>query len=459
VADKKFFKSFFRAIPFVNMFVPEIKNESKGIYYFGKDNLLPNKLLKWVLDSGTAKRAVSKRSAYIAADGFVDDSAANLMVNSKMTADKILTEISGYSSYFKGFALNIVRNGNNEIMIKQVLPLQDIRKKLDGNLIYNPTYSALKFDRNQEITIKPFLGARKLNADEMASVYNHGELLYAYHKSADNPTYPIADYYAGIEDIRTSSELQKLDFESTVNGFMPSAILTLIGGLDNESKDENGMTEQDYFDESLESFTGNKKDADGRSDRFKLLVANARTKEEVPSLQAFDAKPILEASNSKREVIDRAVCRLFGVPPVLCGFQDAAVLGNQQAMANASQELCNDVMSDQQLITEAFKEIYPAYNWDITTFKPIQYIEPELMAVLTPTEKRALIGYEELPSLTTGESLLSERLGVGGTQSLVSILVDPALSSEQKKAAMQVLFGLTDEDANKLVQGAITPQA
>jgi hypothetical protein len=439
------------------MYVPEIRNESKGIFMFGKDNLLPNKLMKWVLDSGTAKRAVSKRSAYIASDGFVDDTSANLMVNGYKTADKLLTEISGYQSYFRGFALHIIRNGNSDIQISKVLPLQDIRKRLDGDYSYNPTYSSIKFDKEKEQIIKPFFGSRKLTSDELMSVKDNGELYYAYHKSADNPHYPIPDYYAGIEDVRTSSELQKLDYESAVNAFMPSAILTIIGGLDNVNVDETGRTEEQSFNENLEAFTGNVKDAEGRSGRMRLMVTNARTKEEIPTLQSFDSKPILEAANTKRDVIDRAVCRLFGVPPVLAGFQDAAVLGNQQAMANASQELCNDVISDQQLITETFAAIYPGMNWDITSFKPIQFIAPELMAVLTPTEKRALIGYEELPSLTTGESLLSERLGVGGTQSLISILVDPNLVPEQKKAALQILFGLTTEDATKLVQGAITP--
>lgn len=390
----KFFKSFIKAIPFVNMWVPEIENKSTGVYLFGKDNLLPNKLMKWVLDSGTAKRAVSKRSAYIAADGFVDEQAANFKVNDFQTADKILTEIAGYQAYFKSFVLHIKRDGNSKPMIKKILPFQDVRKKIDGNYIFNPTFSAEKYDKAKDQTIHAYKGTRVLSNEELMEVKDTGEIVYAYHKSADNPQYPIPDYYAGIEDIRTSSELQKFDFESVTNAFLPSAILTLIGNLDNETEDAEGMTEQDYFDESLEAFTGNVKDANGKSGRMRLMVTNARTKDEIPTLQTFDAKAIVDASNTKRDIIDRAVCRLFGVPPVICGFADAAILGNQQAMANASNELNNDVISDQQLVTETFAMLFPEVtNWDITTFRPIQFIPDSLLTDLTVDERRALIGY------------------------------------------------------------------
>jgi len=420
------------------MFVPTQENKTKGIYMFGHDNLLPNKLMKWVLNSGTAKRAVSKRSAYISADGFVDDTAANFQVNPLQTADKIVTEISGYQSYFKGFALHVKRTPEIQLT---VLPFQCVRKKLDGNFIFNPTFNDVKFDEKKNIEIAAFKGL-KLTPAQLEEVRENGEIIYAYHRNADNPNYPIPDYYAGIEDIRTASELQKLDFESVVNGFIPSALLTFVGELDDEIEDETGMTEKDYFDEQLESFTGGMKNADGVSGRMRALVSWVRTKDEIPSLQAYDAKSIIDASNAKREIIDRTVCRLFGVHPTLIGFSDAAILGNQQAMANASNELSNDVVSDQQLITEVFAMVYPDIkNWDLTSFKPISYIPETILADLTPTERRALVGYDELPQLTTGESLLSERLGVGGTQSLVSILVDVKLTPEQKSA----LYGAKGE--------------
>ncbi|MBK9357640.1 MAG: hypothetical protein IPN08_09690 [Bacteroidales bacterium] len=45
---------------------------------------------------------------------------------------------------------------------------------------------------------------------------------------------------------------------------------------------------------------------------------------------------------------------------------------------------------------------------------------------------------------------LAVSLGVGGTQSLQSILVDPNLQPEQKKNIIITLFGISEEDADKM---------
>lgn len=441
--------------PFKNRYEPTIENKQKGIYDYGRKNNLPNRLLEWVLDSGTAKLAQAKRATYIAADGFQEDEAAKFMVNDKQTADDLLGELAGYMSYFKGAALWVKRDGNGVIKSVSVLPLQDIRKKLDGNYTYNPTLSAKKFEKDKDKTIHRFLGAQPLTEMQLQGVGANGELLYIYKPTADNKHYPIPDYYAAIEDVRTSSELQKFDLETVYNAFITSAILTIFGDYDNQTEDDRGMTAQDYLDEQLKQFTGDGKDGDGVSGRNKLLVMTARTPDEAPKLQPFDSKVILEASNTKRDIIDRAVCRAFGVNPALVGFADAAILGNQQALANASDELSKNVWAEQAMISAAFKALFPEMDWTITSFRPIQYIPTELLKDLTASERRALIGYPELEQeANTDTKTLAELLGVDGTQSLTAVLADPAISDAQKVQIMQILFGLTPEQSNSLVYGS-----
>ena len=46
--------------------------------------------------------------------------------------------------------------------------------------------------------------------------------------------------------------------------------------------------------------------------------------------------------------------------------------------------------------------------------------------------------------------VLAQSLGVGGTQSLVSILQDPEMVDEQKKALLKILFSFTDEEVSAL---------
>ena len=183
-----------------------------------------------------------------------------------------------------------------------------------------------------------------------------------------------------------------------------------------------------------------------------LLVQFAKSKEEVPVLQQYDAKSILESSNSKRDTIGRAVCHLFGVHPVLVGYSDAAVLGNTQAISNASEELNKLVNPLQRMLTNAFKQLFPNNEWNISEYTPIQYIAPEVMADLTSDERRNIAGYEPLPDDgTTDVKPLAERLGVGGTQGLIQVMESTTLTPESKRGILSVLFSLNEADVNTLV--------
>jgi len=139
------------------------------------------------------------------------------------------------------------------------------------------------------------------------------------------------------------------------------------------------------------------------------MLMFAPNKDSIPVLQPFDAKAIYDASNTKRELIERSVCRLFGIHPVLMGYTDAAVLGNQQALSNAVALLNNKINSFQRHISSAFNELFGEdYDFTISTFTPYQFIAPELFAVLTEDEKRATGGYSPIERSipTEGDKIL-----------------------------------------------------
>lgn len=439
----------------VNMFVPEVEDKNKGIYKYGTDDLLPNRLLKAVADSGVATRCVGKLTEYIASDGFTDKAAAGLQVNPSQTADELLQEQANYAAYFNGAAFHIKRNAKGEVGEVTAIPFQCVRRGIGGGYLVNLTYGQPKADRKHDKHYPEYRGPQ-ISPEQLKEV-PYGEILYVYRKTAANAQYPVPDYYAGIEDIETSAEVSKYDLETVRNGFATSGIFTLVGDIDGETKDENGKTELDYVQEGLRVFTGQEKDANGLGGRNKLLVQFAKTKDEVPVLQQYDSKSILEASNSKRDVIGRAVCHLFGTHPVLMGFSDAAVLGNTQAIANASEELNKLVNPLQRMLTYAFKQLYPNNEWNISEYTPIQYIDPAIMADLTSDERRGIAGYEALPDDgTTDVKPLAERLGVGGTQGLIQVMESTTLTPETKRGLLSVLFSLNDTDVNTLIPNTQT---
>jgi hypothetical protein len=441
--------------PFQNLFVPVIEDKSQNIYRYGYDNLLPNKLIQWINESGVAKRCVNKVATYISADGFSEEATKTFKVNPFQTSDELLEQIRFDLAYFKGFALVISRDRSGKIVSAKHTPFQSIRKTLRGDFLINPTLGTKDYKKEKGEYYPKYKGVTITPiqlAEQIKNYGNKGEIYYVYEETPDNPHYPVPDYYAGIENIRTSSKIQQFDLNMVLNAFMPSAILTLVGTTDDKTQDKYGKTQRDYLNESLDQFTLRQGSQTGETNAGGLLVLEAKTKDEIPSLQTFDAKAIVDSSNSKREVVDRAVCRDMGVHPVLVGFSDAAILGNTQSIANASIELNNNVNGLQRMIERAMKNVYPLLDWSITKFNPVSYIPESVMNDLTQTERRELFGFPEL--IVEGvetKPLLIEKLGVGGTQAFTQILSDVNLSVEQKRATLTLLFGISSEDVLKLV--------
>lgn len=440
---------------FKNLFLPVIEDKSQNIYRYGQDNLLPNNLIRYINESGVAKRCVNKVSSYIAADGFSETDTKVFKVNAKQNSDELLQSIAYDCAYFKGYALQVGRDRSGKVVSAKHVPFQLLRKTLRGDFLFNPTYGMKEFKKDKNEYFPRFKGVQISPLElkkQMEDYGNKGEIFYVYEETPDNPHYPVPDYYSGVENLRTSSRIQQFDLNMVLNGFKPSAILTIVGNIDDKTKDARNKTARDYLDESLDQFTGRNANQYGETNEGGLLIMEAKTKEEAPILQTFDSKAILDASNSKREVVDRAVCRDFGVHPVLVGFSDAAILGNTQSIANASMELNNNVNSIQRMIERSMKVLFPELDWSLTKFQPVSFIPDAVLNDLTQTERRALFGYPELVvEGVDSKPLLVEKLGVGGTQAFTQILADTNLTPEQKKATLQLLFGISDEDVNKLV--------
>lgn len=82
----------------------------------------------------------------------------------------------------------------------------------------------------------------------------------------------------------------------------------------------------------------------------------------------------------------------------------------------------------------------------------LESVDPQLLADLTTNERRELIGYPPLKDDQADEQLLAERLGVGGTDALVSVLTNESLSKDSKRNILMILFNFTDEQATKAVE-------
>lgn len=401
----KSFKS--KVYNFMNLFVPQtIENRSANSLNYDSDNLFPNNLIKHLAESGTSTSCINKVTQFIEADGFSDDATSDMKVNQNETADQLLSLIASSVATFQAFALYITRTPDGKIAEVNYTEFENLRKTIDGNLIYNKNFGNQNFKKSEN-KIYPSFRKSELTmqelSDQVKTFGSMGEVFYVYRKRVGQSIYPIPSYYSGIEDIKTDAELSKFEYETAVNSFITSALLTIIGDVDNTTKDEKGKTDQDYLDATLKEFTGAVKDKKGMSGRNKLTVLSARTKEEVPVLQSFDSKSIMDAASGATDRVSRKVARLFEVPPFLIGLESATGF-NTKILVDQIELFNKTINSWQRMITSTFETLYPSMNWDISTFNPLSYIPSEVWAKLTDDEIRNIAGYEPIEKKISTQS-------------------------------------------------------
>jgi len=448
-----------KSLTYKNRVVKIVEDNSSDIIKYGADNAFPQKLIKQLDESGTATSCIDILTQYIYANGLVNEELGNTMINETQTFNELISELSTYVSPFQAVPLYVMRGLDGKVASVKVLPFEQIRKTKQGTYILNPTFGD-KHKKEKDKEFPAFYGSiitpQEVREHILEWGEDVGEILYFFRKKPLKNIYPIPTYFSAIEDINTDTELSKYELETVINSFLASGILNIVGNYDNTTKDEHGRTEQDYMDDALESFTGNKKDADGASGRQKLLILQAKTKEELAVFQPLSNEGVLNASDLATKRIAEKVSRAFGVPPFLIGLGGNVGFATN-IIADNIMLFNNRVLVLQELITDALELCFTQFNFKLTQLNPIKYIPSEVYAKLTDAEIRAIGGYETEENKATSNITLAQTLGVGGTQSLVGILQDSILTPDQKVNTLVILFGLSQEQAEKLVKTNIQP--
>jgi hypothetical protein len=357
---------------FKNILPVTTEKKGDGYFRYGWNDNLPLELIEAINNSGVAKKAAKKYAEYIQADGFVSPVASGFKVNSKQTADKFVGIFATSWSYFNAVVIHVSRLGNGRVGKSEVMPLQKFRRGINGTWFYNPTIQTDKYRRDAWVELQDFQGevatfeAMDINVKHFGG---RGEILYVYNGNPfDSGHYGLPDYLAAFEDLKTSSELSKMDYEAVLNGFVLGGIMT-FSGVNETTEGEDGLTDRQRVEEAMTQFTGLQKNKDGLTSRFGVLAHFVETPEQAPTYTATDPKPILEASNTKRDIIERSICRLFGVHPVLLGYSEAAVLGNTNAIEQARKELREAVKPVQGLIEETMATMYgSSIDWTLSEY-------------------------------------------------------------------------------------------
>lgn len=382
----------------------------KGIAY-GAGNVVPQIALDAALNSGTAYRCLERRTAFLVGMG-LPEPQASLPVPGQpgKTWGELWGELCSDMAYFNGAAL-LVRYANDKTIGEvHLLPFPSVRKTDKGTYLLNHQFGRRGFSKANTsehlpfdpdpLAVKALLKKAKEIDEKTGKPYGQpGQILYAYIAKAGEKDYPLPPHWAGLEDVLLDTELSKFDLEEVRNGFFPNGLLTIIGEEDNQVLDEAGMTQAERTDEALRNFTGNGTNQTGRD---KLLVLDAKTKEQAPVLTPFSGTTNLEKLDAKKESVGQVICRHIGIPPILAGFAKAGQLGAAQEILNAVELTQDDLAPLQAKALRTVALLNAALvGVKVGAKKPISFLPPEVLAVLTTDELRALGGYKPLPTAAT----------------------------------------------------------
>lgn len=278
--------------------------------------------------------------------------------------------------------------------------------------------------------------------------------IYYYKGRRSRDNYPVEDYRASVLSCLTQTEIKNYHWNTINNNFSISGVLSIMVGQGVPQNEKDDMEAK-----IIDKFAG----ADNGTKVMVALLPDSEHGVQFTPIAAdsFDKKYEALAEDTKNDIFIslRALPVLFGMT-VQTGFNtqeylDAWELYNKTAIVpkqSALKEISDDLIGRKgSVIIKPFTLSYDTEN-DIEPYMKdsVNDIPEQLFNDLTTNERRRLIGFEDIPDEEADQSILADRIGVGGTQSLIDVITNPDLNNDQKRGTLMVLFGLTEDQVNEI---------
>ena len=444
----------------------EVKDvKALGIQSWGAENNYPQKVEEIVKASGTGISCLRIRRKFIYGQGFSDPNVSKVVVNSQgHTADYILKKICDDYGFIDSCALHINYNANYTISSFHHVPIEHIRfEALDPD---TKTFNRVAVHRDWTSRLP---GAKKVKKDEIdfidlfnpdpAIIEAQVEAAGGWHKykgqilffSAEgDKEYSSPIYESELTNMRSEEGLDNVTGRNITSNFFPGAMIVDI----NNSKESKQQFEA--LKESFRSFIGDETLGN-------IFLCQVKSKEDIPQKVDLTSENYDAAFSVSQKYLPDAIGRVFNQPPILRAVDVGANFG-ADLISNAYKFYNTQTDSERRDVScNVFGKIFSLW-WkpgELTdsTISALVYdpqpsardIPSDILKDLTVNERRNLIGYKDIATGSNDQQLLSEKLGVEGTQSLVGIVSNPDLNNNQKNALLTTLFGLSAEQAQNIV--------
>ena len=361
--------------------------KADGIISYDVDNAYPQKVMRMVGASGTARNCVNLYSKFIAGMGFGDAASGDAIINRKGdTADLMLSEdVAPDFAHFGGFAAHVNYNLAFQKTSITSIPFEHVRLSLPEKDEHGKiTHVALYKDWGREFhrQIKK-ANIRKLHLfdddpeviaaqiEEAGGIQNYKGQVFWYSNKGQG--YPIPIYDPVLEDIDTDAQLKIYRNSNVRTGFSASHIFIHKGKFESD-------TDRAEFHQTIADFQG-------AEEAGSIMVIEVEDEEQIPELievksQVNDKVVNITNRNTKDNIIEA-----FGAPSILVNADQGSGVTFSNELLKLSYDFYNSITAPERKILERqFIKLFDNFHEPLGSFE-IEPLEWTITtAAPTPTE-------------------------------------------------------------------------
>lgn len=446
-------------------------------YDVGND--YPQKTSDIVNGSGIATSCLDIFKKFVNGKGFEDAIFGRTIIDGdKLTADNFHRQVAKDYTKHGGFAVHVNYNIFGEPVTFAHVPFAHCRLAIDDDGKVNKI--AVYDDWAREVN-------KKIDKDDidyihlydprkeviMAQIVEAGDIekykgQILYFGMDGQLVYPLAPYDSELEDIETDGQIKLFKYRNISGSFMASHMLVTYGQFEDSASDGGTATAPGFGGRKTETktaqeeaFIGKLKDFQGAENFNRLMHIEADTPEQKPELIPFTHQNSDKLFEYHETSTQANIRKVFTIPTIFIEAISGA-LGLSAQLKDAISFYNRITLDEREVLTEVYAQLFgPVYSGHTFTIKELNQFNTNSLEIkdaldaVSVNEKRELLGLP-VQQTTQDNITLAQKIGVGGTQSLQGILVDTALTREQKAGTLKVLFGLTEEQINEMLP-PITP--
>ncbi len=428
-----------------------------GIISYDYDNAYPQRTEQIALSSSTGTNCLRIRKKFIAGLGISDPELWKMVINSDgLTLDQFVRNIAGQIANNEGFAFHVNRNLNYKITEINLMKFKDFRfpeKKGTGKILF---YDDWGNDKNKKVKKEDLIEYDLFTNDKTEIIRQIGGDFdswkgQVYYYTPVEDEYPLAFFDSVLEDMETDAELKLFRKRTVKSNFLASHIL-IVGSEENTQIDDSISKNGVDSDPLLKALD----DLQGGENAGKFMVVEKSRPEDIFEVEKVDIQNYDNLYVNTGKDTKDAIIEGFLQPKAL-HLKGSASLGENKELENATEYYNSVTEEERMIISEMLQKLFS--NWhtpingdlNIIPLAVKSEIKPEYFQYATRNEIRTSINLPEEESQKSDQKLLIETLGVGGTQALKEVLIDPILSDDQKISTLMIVFGLSKDQASQMV--------